>query len=107
MKLGIDATSTFSGGALVHLNQLLENSSKSEFDKIFVWTNSNKLNNFLKYKNISIIKIDKKNLINRFFWQRYTLTKELKNFPNASQFDLEKYFKESFFESKKVVHIPL
>ena len=35
------------------------------------------------------------------------MTKELKNFPNASQFDLEKYFIESFFESKKVVHIPL
>ena len=40
MKLGIDATSTFSGGALVHLNQLLENSSKIKFEKIFVWTNS-------------------------------------------------------------------
>ncbi len=78
MRLGIDATSTFSGGALVHLNQLLENSSKSDFEKIFVWTNSSKLNNFLKCKNISIIKVDKKNLLKRFFWQRYTLTKELK-----------------------------
>ena len=35
------------------------------------------------------------------------LTEELKNFPDAHQFDLEKYFEESFFETKKVVHIPL
>ena len=36
MKLEIDATSTFSGGALVHLNQLLEQSARSNFNKIFV-----------------------------------------------------------------------
>ena len=78
MKLGIDATSTFSGGALVHLNQLLEQSARSNFNKIFVWTSSDKLSKFIKLKNVSIIKINKKNLFSRFFWQRYTLTNELK-----------------------------
>ena len=35
------------------------------------------------------------------------LTQELENFPKAKVFDLSVYFKEDFFESKKVVHVPL
>jgi 16S rRNA (guanine527-N7)-methyltransferase len=35
------------------------------------------------------------------------LTDELKNTPNATIYNLNNYFEESFFESKKVVHIPL
>ncbi|MDB4297518.1 16S rRNA (guanine(527)-N(7))-methyltransferase RsmG [Flavobacteriaceae bacterium] len=35
------------------------------------------------------------------------LTEELKDFPNATLFDLPNYFEEDFFETKKVVHIPL
>jgi 16S rRNA (guanine527-N7)-methyltransferase len=35
------------------------------------------------------------------------LTEELKNFPNSTIYNLEQYFEEPFFESKKVVHIPL
>ena len=32
---------------------------------------------------------------------------ELQNFPKATIFDLSDYFKEDFFKSKKVVHLPL
>ncbi len=33
------------------------------------------------------------------------LTQELKQFPNAHQYNLKDYFKSSFFETKKVVHL--
>ncbi len=35
------------------------------------------------------------------------LTEELALFPKATQYDLQDYFKENFFETKKVVHLPL
>ncbi|MGI9532129.1 16S rRNA (guanine(527)-N(7))-methyltransferase RsmG [Lutimonas sp.] len=35
------------------------------------------------------------------------LTEELKHFPKASLYDLATYFKDPFFETKKVVHIPI
>ena len=35
------------------------------------------------------------------------LTKELKKFPNARQYNLKDYFESSFFETKKVVHLKI
>lgn len=35
------------------------------------------------------------------------LTVELASFPNAKQYNLSDYFSEEFFETKKVVHLPL
>ncbi|MDX1828574.1 MAG: 16S rRNA (guanine(527)-N(7))-methyltransferase RsmG [Lutibacter sp.] len=35
------------------------------------------------------------------------LKQELQNFPKATIYNLSEYFKEDFFETKKVVHIPL
>ena len=35
------------------------------------------------------------------------LTEELASFPNATQYNLSDYFTEEFFETKKVVHLPL
>ena len=35
------------------------------------------------------------------------LTKELSNFPKASLYDISKIFNEDFFETKKIVHIPI
>lgn len=35
------------------------------------------------------------------------LTEELSSFPNAIQYNLSDFFKEDFFETKKVVHLPL
>jgi 16S rRNA (guanine527-N7)-methyltransferase len=35
------------------------------------------------------------------------LTEELHNFPKASVYNLNTFFKEPFFETKKVVHLPL
>ncbi|WP_295093623.1 16S rRNA (guanine(527)-N(7))-methyltransferase RsmG [uncultured Flavobacterium sp.] len=35
------------------------------------------------------------------------LTEELKDFPNATLYDLSEIFEDEFFETKKVVHLPL
>ncbi|QOG02458.1 16S rRNA (guanine(527)-N(7))-methyltransferase RsmG [Flavobacterium sp. MDT1-60] len=35
------------------------------------------------------------------------LTEELKDFPKATLYDLSEIFKDEFFETKKVVHLPL
>ena len=35
------------------------------------------------------------------------LTEELQNFPKATLYNLPDYFEEDFFETKKVVHLPL
>lgn len=35
------------------------------------------------------------------------LTEELKDFPKVTLYDLSDYFSEEFFETKKVVHLPL
>lgn len=35
------------------------------------------------------------------------LTEELKDFPNVTQYNLADFFSEEFFDTKKVVHLPL
>ena len=35
------------------------------------------------------------------------LTEELKDFPKATLYDLKNYFEEDFFDTKKVVHLPI
>lgn len=35
------------------------------------------------------------------------LTEELKDFPQATEYNISEFFKEEFFETKKVVHLPL
>lgn len=35
------------------------------------------------------------------------LTEELKDFPQATEYNISEFFKDEFFETKKVVHLPL
>ena len=35
------------------------------------------------------------------------LTEELKDFPKATEYNLSDFFEDEFFETKKVVHLPL
>jgi 16S rRNA (guanine527-N7)-methyltransferase len=35
------------------------------------------------------------------------LSEELKDFPKATLYDLSDFFEDDFFETKKVVHLPL
>jgi 16S rRNA (guanine527-N7)-methyltransferase len=42
-----------------------------------------------------------------FSISRRDLTEELKDFQKATQYDLADFFEDEFFETKKVVHVPL
>jgi 16S rRNA (guanine527-N7)-methyltransferase len=35
------------------------------------------------------------------------LTEELKDFPSAKEYNIAEFFEDEFFETKKVVHLPL
>ena len=35
------------------------------------------------------------------------LTEEMSRYPNAALYNLDNYFKDSFFKTKKLVHLPI
>jgi 16S rRNA (guanine527-N7)-methyltransferase len=49
----------------------------------------------------------KHELQNGILYLKESLTEELKDFPKATQYDLADFFEDEFFETKKVVHVPL
>ena len=66
------------------------------------------MDDFVRWTKKKVIKQQKHRLKNGILYLKGgDLTDELKNFQNAKVFELKNYFKESFFETKKVVHIPL
>lgn len=80
---------------------------KGEFDFI-VSRAVTKMEDFVKWTRYKIAKKSKHELKNGILYLKGgDLTEELQNFPNAKLFDLTTIFKEEFFETKKVVHIPL
>jgi len=80
---------------------------KGEFDFI-VSRAVTKMDDFVKWTRNKIAKKSLHNLKNGILYLKGgDLTEELQNFPNAKLFDLTTIFKEDFFETKKVVHIPL
>jgi 16S rRNA (guanine527-N7)-methyltransferase len=52
-------------------------------------------------------KKSKHELQNGILYLKEDLTEELKDFPKATQYDLADFFEDEFFETKKVVHVPL
>lgn len=80
---------------------------KDEFDFI-VSRAVTKMEDFVKWTKGKIIKKQNHELKNGILYLKGgDLTEELIGFPNASLFDLTNYFEDDFFETKKVVHIPL
>ena len=80
---------------------------KEEFDFI-VSRAVTKMEDFTKWTKGKIAKKQQHELKNGILYLKGgDLTEELQNFPNATLFDLTTYFEEEFFETKKVVHIPL
>ena len=80
---------------------------KGEFDFI-VSRAVTKMDDFVKWTRNKIAKKQQHELKNGILYLKGgDLTDELKNFPNATLYNLTDYFKEEFFETKKVVHIPL
>jgi len=80
---------------------------KEEFDFI-VSRAVTKMEDFVKWTKGKIAKKQKHEIKNGILYLKGgDLTEELANFPKAAVFDLSEYFKDEFFETKKVVHIPL
>lgn len=80
---------------------------KGEFDFI-VSRAVTSMDEFTKWIKNKVAKKQLHNLKNGILYLKGgDLTEELINFPNSTIYNLEQYFDEPFFESKKVVHIPL
>jgi 16S rRNA (guanine527-N7)-methyltransferase len=80
---------------------------KGQFDFIVSRAVTN-MNDFVTWVRNRTSKIQKHELENGILYLKGgDLTEELKNFPEAKIFDLAQVFNEPFFETKKVVHLPL
>ena len=63
---------------------------------------------FVSWVKNKVIKKSKHELKNGILYLKGgDLTQELKNFPKATLYNLSDYFEEDFFNTKKVVHLPL
>ena len=80
---------------------------KGEFDFIVSRAVTN-MDDFVKWTRKKVAKKQNHELKNGILYLKGgDLTKELINFPKATIFNLPDYFTEEFFETKKVVHLPL
>lgn len=80
---------------------------KGEFDFIVSRAVTN-MNDFVKWTRKKIAKKKNHELKNGILYLKGgDLTEELADFQNATLYDLTNYFEDDFFETKKVVHIPL
>ena len=80
---------------------------KGTFDFIVSRAVTN-MDDFVKWTRKKVAKKQNHELKNGILYLKGgDLSDELQNFPKAKIYDLQDYFKEDFFETKKVVHIPL
>jgi 16S rRNA (guanine527-N7)-methyltransferase len=80
---------------------------KDEFDFI-VSRAVTKMEDFVKWTKGKISKKQNHEIKNGILYLKGgDLTEELANFQNATLYNLTNYFEDEFFETKKVVHIPL
>lgn len=80
---------------------------KGEFDFI-VSRAVTRMDDFVKWVRKKIARKNNHELKNGILYLKGgDLTEELKNFPSARLFDLHEFFDDPFFETKKVVHIPI
>ena len=80
---------------------------KGEFDFIVSRAVTN-MDDFVKWVRKKVAKKQNHELRNGILYLKGgDLTEELVNFPKATLFNLSDFFAEDFFETKKVVHIPL
>jgi 16S rRNA (guanine527-N7)-methyltransferase len=91
----------------VKAEQLRAENMKGEFDFIVSRAVTN-MPDFVSWIKDKIKKQNKHKLKNGILYLKGgDLTEELKAFPNATEYNLSDYFSEEFFETKKVVHVPL
>ena len=80
---------------------------KGEFDFIVSRAVTN-MDDFVKWVRKKIAKKQYHELKNGILYLKGgDLTEELENFPKATLYNLTDFFDDNFFETKKVVHIPL
>ena len=80
---------------------------KGNFDFIVSRAVTN-MDDFVKWVKTKVVKKQNHKLKNGILYLKGgDLTEELQNFPKARQYHLTNYFKEDFFETKKIVHVPL
>lgn len=80
---------------------------KGDFDFIVSRAVTN-MPDFVSWINDKIKKQHKHTLKNGILYLKGgDLSEELKDFPKATLYDLADYFEDEFFETKKVVHLPL
>lgn len=79
---------------------------KGEYDFI-VSRAVTRMEDFVKWTNGKIAKQQNHELKNGILYLKGgDLTEELSGFPSATLYDLPDFFREPFFETKKVVHLP-
>jgi len=80
---------------------------KGEFDFIVSRAVTN-MDDFVKWTRKKVAKKQKHELKNGILYLKGgDLSQELANFPKATIYNLSDYFKEDFFETKKIVHLPI
>ncbi len=80
---------------------------KGTFDFIVSRAVTN-MDDFVKWTRKKVAKKQQHTLKNGILYLKGgDLNEELQNFPKAKIYDLSDYFEEDFFETKKMVHIPL
>lgn len=91
----------------VKAEQIRAENVKGDFDFIVSRAVTN-MPDFVSWVKTKIKKQQKHELKNGILYLKGgDLTEELKDFPKATQYDLANFFKDEFFETKKVVHLPL
>jgi 16S rRNA (guanine527-N7)-methyltransferase len=91
----------------VKAEQMRAENVKGDYDFIIsrAVTNMPDFVSWIKYK---IKKQNKHQLPNGILYLKGgDLTEELKDFPKANEYNISEFFKDEFFETKKVVHLPL
>jgi 16S rRNA (guanine527-N7)-methyltransferase len=91
----------------VKAEQIRASEVKGDYDFIVSRAVTN-MPDFVFWIKDKIKKQNKHNLTNGILYLKGgDLTEELKDFPRATEYNIADFFKDEFFETKKVVHLPL
>jgi len=91
----------------VKAEQIRAENVKGDFDFIVSRAVTN-MPDFVTWVKTKIKKQNKHELKNGILYLKGgDLTEELKDFPSATEYNISDFFEDEFFETKKVVHLPL
>ena len=91
----------------VKAEQMRAENVKGDFDFIVSRAVTN-MPDFVSWVKTKIKKQNKHELKNGILYLKGgDLTEELKDFPSAKEYNIAEFFEDQFFETKKVVHLPL